>query len=89
MLYRVDYLLGVLLAGFVVGLLLGRSMDASSAERLARAYYFATAVLIALRVGTFAASILTSHYQRWSLVSGGMGDLTGVLFGLVFGLAAR
>lgn len=89
MFYRVDYLLGVQVAGFLAGLLLARSVAENSAERLARAYYFAVSALVALRAGSFAASILTSHYQQWSLVNGAMGDVLGLLFGFLFGLGAR
>jgi hypothetical protein len=89
MLYRVDYLLAVQIAGLLVGLVLRRSVAATSAERLARAYYLAVSVLIVLRAGAFGASILASHNQPWSLVSGAIGDLIGFLFGLLFGLAAR
>jgi hypothetical protein len=56
MFYRVDYLLAVRIAGLVVGILMGRSKAVKSTDRLARAYYFAIAVLIVLRVGTFAVA---------------------------------
>lgn len=73
MFYRVHYLLAMQIAGLVAGILMGRSVAMKSTDRRARAYYFAIAVLIVLRVGTFAVRILTSHYQQCELVSGARG----------------
>lgn len=73
----------------MVGFVLGGRTAGTPGERLARAYYVAMAALIVLRAGAFAASLLSSQYRPWSFAGGAVGDVSGFLFGLLFGLAVR
>jgi hypothetical protein len=88
MLYRVDYALAVLFAGFLAGLLFSRRTSSVEPFRLARGYYMAIAILLVLRTGAFALSMLTTRQSFWGVAGGFIGDLTGFLFGSLFGLAA-
>jgi uncharacterized membrane protein YphA (DoxX/SURF4 family) len=89
MFYRVDYMLAVLLAGFLVGLLFSKVLGKIAPSSLARNYYVAVAVLVTLRAGVFACAMLMSHQSFWTSSGGIVGDLTTLLFGALFGLAAR
>lgn len=87
--YRVDYTLGLLLAGFVAGLLLSRRTSQVASARLAQYYYVAVAALVVPRIILSVCSILTSHPGWWPGISGAIGDLSGIIFGVVLGLAIR
>lgn len=89
MFYRVDYILAVLFAGFLVGVLLRKAAANLTASRLARGYYVTVVALLVLRTGTFTATMLVSHPTLWSTASGFLGDVLGFLFGVLFGLAFR
>jgi uncharacterized membrane protein YphA (DoxX/SURF4 family) len=89
MLYRVDYIVAVMLTGFTLGALLGRPTAGVSSSRLARGYYIVAIVLSVLRTGVFIESILGSYAKPWSTVGGCIGDLLGLTFGALFGLAIR
>jgi hypothetical protein len=86
--YRVDYVLAVLLAGFLAGALFNKAAQKISASRLARAYYIAVVVLLILRAVTFTGLMVTAH-PGWNTVGKPIGDLGGLLFGALFGLAVR
>jgi len=89
MFYRVDYALAVLLAGFLAGLLVSKTTENITPTRLARSYYVAVAMLLVMRTGVFAYITLGSRASFWSSLSGLFGDLLGLLFGALFGLAVR
>ncbi len=89
MFYRVDYMLAVILAGFVLGFLLSKTLERIAPSRLAQMYYEAVAVLWALRIGLFICTILMSHQSVWTTIGGIVGDFLSLLFGALFGLASR
>jgi uncharacterized membrane protein YphA (DoxX/SURF4 family) len=89
MFYRVDYMVAVLLVGFLAGVLSNKAFESAAASRLGQGYYLVTAILLLLRAGIFACSMLLSHQSFWSALSGVVGDMIGLLFGFLFGLAAR
>ena len=89
MFYRVDYAVAVLLAGFLLGVLASRATERIASSRLARQYYFVVAVLLVVRTGAFVVTILASGSPPANTLVGVIGDLSGVLFGAVFGLATR
>ncbi len=89
MFYRVDYATAVLLVGFLAGFLCSRSAENISSARLARGYYVTVAILLTLRTTVFAISMLLAGNARWSTLGGLIGDVLAVLFGALFGLAAR
>ena len=89
MFYRVDYTLAVLLAGFLIGLLFSRTTENIATSSLARRYYVAVAALLVLRTGLFACTMLMNPHSFLTTMSGIAGDLLGLLFGVLLGLAAR
>lgn len=89
MFYRVDYILAVMAVGFLAGAILSRTAERIAADRLARVYYAVTVVLLAFRTIAFAWTIIASQAGIMGRVSGGIGDLLGILFGAAFGLALR
>jgi hypothetical protein len=89
MFYRVDYMLVVLLAGFLLGLVLSRRLAGLGSSRLAGGYYGLVAVLLVLRTIAFACTILSVRTGFWTTTGGIIGDLLGILFGALFGLAVR
>jgi uncharacterized membrane protein YphA (DoxX/SURF4 family) len=89
MLYRVDYMLAMIFAGFLVGILCGRTTASMPPSRLAHGYYAVVATLLVLRTGAFVGAMLMSHTSFWNASSGFIGDLLGLLFGALFGLATR
>ncbi len=89
MFYRVDYMLAVLLVGFLTGVLSSSFFENISPSRLGQGYYVVVAILLLLRTGLFACTMLLSHQSFWSILGGIVGDLISLLFGFLFGLAAR
>lgn len=89
MFYRVDYTMAVLLAGFLLGILLGRKTANIAAASLAQRYYMIIAILLVLRTGIFAYTMLVRPQGFMATVGGIAGDLLGFIFGALFGLAAR
>ncbi len=89
MFYRVDYMMAVLLAGFLAGVLSSKALEGTSPSRLGQRYYGIASVLLVLRTGLFACSMLLTDASFWSTLSGVTGDLLSLLFGFIFGVAAR
>lgn len=89
MIYRVDYILAVLLAGAIVGLLLSRWVTPISPSRLARWYFGAVAITLVLRAVFFVCGLVLNDASFWTLAGGAVGDTGGLLFGALFGLASR
>ena len=82
MLYRVDYVPAVQLAGVIAGFLLGERAGQIAAPRLARTYYIAVAALLALGSGLCldsfrrrAASLCARHGRSLKAVYGEFLDL--------------
>jgi uncharacterized membrane protein YphA (DoxX/SURF4 family) len=89
MFYRVDYMLAVMFAGFLIGILCGRATATMPPSRLAHGYYAVVATLLVIRTEAFVGAMLMSHTSFWNASSGFIGDLLGLLFGALFGLATR
>lgn len=88
MFYRVDYLLAVILAGFLTGAAVSRWSSRISAGRITRTYFMVAAILVALSAGFFWISIIATNSARWYAMTRPIGDLNNFLFGMLFGAAA-
>jgi uncharacterized membrane protein YphA (DoxX/SURF4 family) len=89
MFYRVDYVVAVLLAGFLAGILSSKAFERVTTPRLGQGYYVVTAVLLLVRAGLFTCIMLRSQESFWTTSSGIAGDAGGLLFGFLLGVAAR
>ena len=89
MFYRVDYILAILLVGFLAGVLSSKAFEKVVPSRLGQGYYVFVAILLVLRTGAVTCAMFMSHQGFWSTAGGMIGDLIGLLFGALFGLAAR
>jgi len=69
-LYRVDYTLAVLIAGFLAGVLLSRRTAGIGRASLGRSYYFIIAALLVLRTALFAWSMAGHPASGWNMVGG-------------------
>lgn len=87
MIYRVDYVIGVMLAGLVVGLLLSRRTSSIEAARLARWYFVIIAVRLALGAVVFACSVVLVNASTWNTISTALGDASNFLLGVLLGVA--
>jgi uncharacterized membrane protein YphA (DoxX/SURF4 family) len=87
MIYRVDYVLAVILAGAIVGALLARRASHIEAARLARGYYILIAARVVLGAVVFTCSIVLTNGRLWSTIGSGIGDAANFLFGALLGLA--
>jgi hypothetical protein len=86
MIYRVDYLFAILLAGFIAGAVLGRRLRDIEATRVARAYYALTALRVIAGCVVFACLVVLA-IPRWNTLNSGLGDFNNFLVGGLFGLA--
>lgn len=86
MFYRVDYVFAVLGAGFLIGLLAGTWTLRFAASRLAQAYFNAVVALLALSSVSLTFRLTLGHGPAWT---GAIGDLSGILYGALFGIAVR
>lgn len=87
MFYRVDYVLAVLFAGFLAGVSFSGRIADVAPSRLARGYYTAVAILMVLRISASGCTMLAPQLRFSSTAGAFIGDLTGFLFGGLFGLA--
>jgi DoxX-like family len=90
MLYRVDYAMAVLLAGFLAGAVFGGKLRNLASSRLARGYYMIVAIVLVLRTVAFAIGMLGgggAGFSSWTARL--FGDVLSILFGALFGLAVR
>jgi len=85
MIYRIDYILAVILAGAVAGALVGRQTSHTEATRLARGYYN-LAIRVTLGALVFAGSIVLANAPLWNRIGTGIGDASTFLFGALIGL---
>lgn len=88
MIYRVDYVIGVMLAGVAAGAIFSRKTSRIEPARLARAYFVIVAVLLGLRVVDFVCSVVLADAALWNKIANGMGDASNFLLGALFGVAA-
>jgi uncharacterized membrane protein YphA (DoxX/SURF4 family) len=86
LIYRVDYVVAVFLAGLIAGALLSRSTSRIESSRLAREYFLLFAFPIALRVVAFVGIVMIPGVV-WSKTFAITGDVSNFLFGVIFGLA--
>lgn len=86
MIYRIDYVLALILAGAAVGALLGRISHIES-SRIARAYYLLIAARVVLGSVIFACSIVFANGALWSKMGSGVGDVSNFFFGAIFGVS--
>ena len=89
MFYRVDYLLAVMFVGLLAGLAFSRITSRFPAQQVARSYFFTVLVLIGLRIVCFMGSAANPQLAFWNITGGAISDLGSLLFGTLFGLAAR
>lgn len=89
MFYQVDYLLALMVAGFLIGAMLSRLAGDVSTSRLARSYYALVAILLVLRVTTFAWTTLANRGGFAGTAGAVAGDMLTLLLGMAFGLAVK
>jgi hypothetical protein len=86
MFYRVDYWLGLIVVGALIGWAVGRSCRAAGAgpATIAHRYYIASMVTVAVRVvAIFVFAALGDSKQTWNIAR----DLGSLIMGALFGLA--
>jgi uncharacterized membrane protein YphA (DoxX/SURF4 family) len=86
--YRVDYLLAVMFVGLLAGLAFSRITSRFPAQQVARSYFFLVLALIGLRIVCFMGSV-AKPLTFWNMSGGATSDLGTLLFGALFGIAAR
>lgn len=86
MYYRVDYIIGVMLAGALAGALPKRASARISAHQLARAYLYLVAVLLGVRAVVFVCGTVAPNMPVWNLIAGGISDAGNFMFGALFGV---
>ena len=86
MLYRVDYAFAVMGAGFLIGLLSGKWTLRFTTSSMAQAYFNAVLALLALSAISLTSFLTLGHGPAWT---GVIGDLSGMLYGALFGIAIR
>jgi uncharacterized membrane protein YphA (DoxX/SURF4 family) len=87
--YRVDYQLALLFTGLLAGLFCSRRLSRIGPAQLARVYYIAVVVLLLVRAVALIGSIVQSNQPAWSLIAKVLSDISGLLFGALFGVALR
>jgi uncharacterized membrane protein YphA (DoxX/SURF4 family) len=87
MIYRVDYMLAVLLAGSLIGATIRRRAAGIEPARLSRLYFVVVVVLLAFRATAFVCGLVLSHGTVWNRVGSGLGDALNFSLGALFGLA--
>jgi len=71
MIYRIDYVLAVILSGAAVGALLGRRISHIESSRIARADYLLIAARVVLGSVIFVCSIVFANGALWSKLGSG------------------
>ena len=89
MIYRVDYLLAVILSGVIVGVLVSRRTANIEPGRLARGYFVIIAMLLAIRAAVFVCGIVLANGAVWNTIGSGIGDGSNFLLGGIVGIASR
>jgi uncharacterized membrane protein YphA (DoxX/SURF4 family) len=86
MFYRVDYVFAVIGAGFLIGVLTGKWTLRFSTSRVAQMYFNAVLTLLTLSSIRLTFFLTLGHAPAWT---GAISDLSLVLYGALFGIAAR
>jgi uncharacterized membrane protein YphA (DoxX/SURF4 family) len=89
MFYRVDYLLAVIVAGFVIGASLGRWTSRIESQQLARWYFIVVASILAVSAILTVRGIVLTNGPVLSKISGATGDIGCFILGALFGTAIR
>jgi DoxX-like family len=89
MFYRVDYILALTAAGFLVGTLLSKKAELIPSARLAHIYYVIVATLMSLRIAAYVCTAVANPPAFVNTAGSVFGDLSIVAFGAAFGLALR
>ena len=89
MFYRVDYMVSLIVAGCLLGLVATTVFERISSSHLGRGYYTAVIVLMVVRTVLFACSMVLNRQTVWNSLGGIAGDVSSVLFRFLFGLAIR
>jgi uncharacterized membrane protein YphA (DoxX/SURF4 family) len=89
MLYRVDYTLAVLLAGFLIGIACSGRTSHFETSFIARAYFKIVLALLGLRLVCLIGYEVQPQISVWNMGLGVFLDLSTLLFGALFGLAQR
>jgi uncharacterized membrane protein YphA (DoxX/SURF4 family) len=89
MFYRVDYILALMAAGFLLGAIFSKKAERVPAHSLARTYYFVVASLMTLRILAFVWTTVASQAPFVNTAGSVTGDLSIITFGAAFGLALR
>ncbi len=86
MIYRIDYVLALILVGAIAGTLVGRRTSQIEATRLARGYYALIAIRVTLGALVFVCSIVLANAPLWNSIGRGIGDASTFLFGALIGV---
>jgi uncharacterized membrane protein YphA (DoxX/SURF4 family) len=89
MFYRVDYLLAIIVAGFVVGASLGRWTSRVESARIARWYFIAVASILVVNALLSVREIVLTNGPVLHTISRVLSDLGSLIFGALFGTAVR
>jgi uncharacterized membrane protein YphA (DoxX/SURF4 family) len=89
MFYRVDYLLALIFAGFVVGASLGRWTSRIESARIARWYFIAVAFLLVVSALLSVRDTVLTNGPVLHKISGAIGDIGCFILGTLFGTAIR
>lgn len=89
MFYRVDYVISLILLGFLIGLLCGKRTETRAASGIAIAFYVTIAFLLVLAFLANAVLMLHGPDRVWTLTAGVAGSISNVVYGALFGVAAR
>lgn len=89
MLFRVDYVIALVVAGAIAGALAANFFASFETSRLARAYYVLIAVRVSLGVIFFVLAYVLPVPGPWSSLNKLCSDATNLLLGALFGLALR
>ena len=87
MFYRVDYVLAVMLAGFVIGALLKSVTAKLAPHSIAKTYLVLIAVILLIRAIVFVCSVVTTGMPIWNSIGSAIGDVTNFLLGGLFGIS--
>lgn len=87
MFYRVDLVVGTILAGFLIGLFIGKA--SVRPEKIASWYYGVVSGLLVIGFGASTFGMLSKPNQISSLTAGIAGVLSNLCFGAVAGVAVR
>jgi uncharacterized membrane protein YphA (DoxX/SURF4 family) len=89
MFYRVDYVLAVLLGGFLIGMVLKPVAAKLAPHKIARTYLFLIAAILLIRAIVFICSLVTTSMPVWNSIGSAISDITNFLLGILFGVSVQ